>query len=117
MNKKILLTLGLLSLIANSYAQGTCATVDCIALGLIPQTGAVMNMLGGMSYIFGIVFGIKGAMKLKDYNESKGQQVKLAVPIVMLIAAACFLALPSYMNMGIEALSLDTAGAKKLGQF
>ena len=101
----------------NSYAQGTCATVDCIALALIPQTGAVINTVGGLSYIFGIVFGIKGAMKLKDYNESKGQQVKLAVPIVMIIAAACFLTLPSYMNMGIEALSLDTAGAKKLGQF
>lgn len=116
MKNKILLII-LASLTTSvSYAQ-SCQTLDCIANALIPQTQGVFSALMVLSYIFGIVFGIKGVLKLKDWNESKGQQTKLSVPIVMLIAAACFITLPSFINLGVETLSLDKAGAKKFGNY
>jgi heme/copper-type cytochrome/quinol oxidase subunit 2 len=115
--KKLLLLIGsILFCIGNVYAQGTCATLDCVANGLMPQVAEIINTLGGLSYIFGIVFGIKAAFKLKEHSESKGQ-VKLNVPIIMLVAAVFFLALPSLLHMGIDTLSLSTPSTSNLGSY
>lgn len=116
MKNKILLIILTFFTSSISYAQ-SCQTLDCVANALIPQVEGVFGALMILSYIFGLVFGIKGVLKLKDWNESKGQQTKLSVPIIMLVAAACFITLPSFINLGVETLSLDKAGAKKFGNY
>lgn len=119
---KNLKTIGLfilLSVICNTqaFAQTTCAKIDCMADGLIPQVTGVIGIIVALSYLLGLVFTYKAIMKFKEYSESKQGQVKLIVPIMMLFAAACFISLPSYINIGIETLNLDKAGATKLGNY
>lgn len=115
-NNKLLLTLLMASSSSLTYAQATCSTIDCIALALIPQVTGVMEALMVLSYILGIVFGIKGVLKLKEHSESKGQ-VKINIAFIMIIASACFISLPSLINIGVETMQLDTAGAKKFGNY
>ena len=82
-------------------------TVATIADGLIPQIKNVIPVVYILSYIAGLVFGIKGALKLKESNESKGQ-VKLSSAIIYFIAAAMFLGLPTLVNTGVEFIGFDT---------
>lgn len=91
-----------------TFAQ-TSATIADIANGFVNQFDGIYGVLGAVAYITGIGFGIKGIMKLKESNESKGQ-VKLSTAIVHLIAAAILLALPTSINIGIEALGFDKGG-------
>lgn len=80
-------------------------TVASIANSMMGQLPGVETLMVSMSYIFGIVLGIKGILKLKEHNESKGQ-VKLGVPIAMIVASALFLALPSTLKTGKDTLGL-----------
>lgn len=117
MKKKILLLLSISILSLNfAMAQTTCEDLACLANGLIPQVGSVLGFLNVLCYIFGITLGIKGVLKLRDVNESKGQ-VRIGVPIAILVAAACFISLPTAINMGIDTLSLGSFGAKKYGNY
>jgi Ca2+/Na+ antiporter len=114
MNKTIIkmkyyILTALMLISTNALAQST--TLEDVANGLIPQLGnGVGPLLGALSYIFGIAMGVKGAIKLKEHNESKGQQVKLQTPIMFLLASAMFLALPAFINIGISTLGFDKGG-------
>ena len=107
MNKKLLF-LSLLIFAMPSHAQ----TVADVANGLIPQVTSVAPVIYIVSYLCGVGFGIKAALKFKEVNESKGQ-VKLSAAIIFLIASALFLALPTLVNSGIEFMGFDTAGQFK----
>jgi uncharacterized membrane protein (UPF0136 family) len=96
-------------LIQVAYAQEATTLAD-VANALIPEIHSVAPVLAALSYVAGIMSGIKGALKLKEYNESKGQQVKLTVPIVLIVASAMFLALPTLINTGISTLGFDKGG-------
>ena len=106
--KKYLLFLPLLALAVPSHAQ----TVADVANGLIPQVTSVAPVIYIVSYLCGVGFGIKAALKFKEVNESKGQ-VKLSAAIIFLIASALFLSLPTLVNSGIEFMGFDTAGQFK----
>lgn len=106
--KKYLLLISMLLVAMPGHTQ----TVADIADGLIPQLKNVIPIVYIISYLAGIVFGIKGALKLKESNESKGQ-VKLSSAIIYFIAAALFLGLPTFVNTGIEFVGLDTANQFK----
>ncbi len=111
MKKKILLFTLLMPIVAFAATGQTVASIANSMLGQLP---GLESLMVSMSYIFGIILGIKGILKLKEHNESKGQ-VKLAVPIVMIIAAALFLALPSTLETGREAVGLNGKGATRSG--
>lgn len=83
-------------------------TIATVANGLIPQVSNIGPALAAFSYVCGIVLGIKGILKFKENNESKGQ-VKMGIPIVLCIASALFLSLPKFMNVGIETIGFDRA--------
>lgn len=102
--KKQLLLIPLLTLAIPSYAQ----TVADVADAMIPQISNITPVIGIISYLCGIGFGIKAALKLKEVNESKGQ-VKLSAAIILVVAAALFLALPTFVNTGIEFMGFNTA--------
>lgn len=96
--------------IANVAFGQTATTLADIANGLIPQFKEGLGpLLGACSYIFGVWLGFKGVLKLKEYNETKGQQVKLQVPIILIVAATMFLALPQFINIGITTFGFDSA--------
>lgn len=61
------------------------------------QIEAFVELLGAAAYILGVGFGIRTAMKLKEYNDSKGQ-VPLSAPMWNGIVAALLIALPSLMS-------------------
>lgn len=91
----VLLLLTLISPNVSAAAQ----TIDQIANNIIQQIDDLPGLFGGLSYVFGIVLGIKGILKLKEHNESKGQ-VKLGIPIAMILASAMFLAFPTFVKTG-----------------
>jgi len=101
----------ILLLISSSVFAGTSATVATIADGLVAQLQPGPNLMAAIAYVSGIVLGIKGVLKLKEHNESKGQ-VKLIIPIVLLLSAFLLLALPSASKSGIETFGFDQADQK-----
>lgn len=72
----------------------------------------VPQLLGYVAYIVGVVFGIRGALKLKEWNETKGQ-VPLSTPIISLVIAALCIALPTLLSSGAE--TVFGSGSKKAG--
>lgn len=58
----------------------------------------IIPLMEGIAYVVGIGFIIKAAFKLKEHNESKGQ-VKLTVPIVLFVAGAIFVTLPTAVSV------------------
>ena len=106
--KKYLLLATLLAILMPSHAQ----TVKDVAEGLIPQIKNVAPVMYIISYLAGVTFGIKGALKLKEASESRGQ-VKITGAIIYVIAAALFLALPTFINTGVEFMGFDTGGQFK----
>ena len=78
--------------------------------GLNRVTGSVKEQLPGVadvlqviSYILGVAFGIKAALKLKESNESKGQ-VPISQPITLAVIAGALLALPSLLKVAAETI-------------
>ena len=80
------------------------------------QIEAFVELLGAFAYIGGIGFGIRTAMKLKEYNDAKGQ-VSLSQPLWNGVVAALLIALPSLMNTlaaslwGAEGTKVDVKGS------
>ena len=106
--KKLILILPLYIFFSSANAQ----TVADVANGLIPQISEIPDVIAIVSYLAGVVCMIKAALKLKEANESRGQ-VKISGAIIFAIAAALFLALPTFVNTGIEFMGFDTGGQSK----
>jgi hypothetical protein len=68
------------------------------------------ELLQAVSYLAGIGFGIKAALKLKESNENKGQ-TPLSQPITLGVVAAMLFALPSTMTTATETVFDDNARA------
>lgn len=86
------------------------------------QIPGIADILSIVAYIAGIGFGIRGALKLKEYNESKGQQVPLSQPIVAFVVAGILLALPTMLSnststifgSGSQKTTLDGSGLRTI---
>jgi predicted membrane channel-forming protein YqfA (hemolysin III family) len=107
--KKIIIMILMTIVSSMTFAQ---QTVGSIADNIIDQITDVPTMMASVSYVFGVLLGIKSLLKFKEYNESKGQ-VKLIIPIMMFVSSALMLGLPSTLKIGVTALSLDKAGQTK----
>lgn len=64
---------------------------------------SVVQVISIFSYLAGLAFGIKAALKLKEHNESKGQ-VPLSQPVTTAIVAAFLIALPSLLTVVAETM-------------
>jgi Ca2+/Na+ antiporter len=94
--------IGIILLLASSVASAQDTTVATIADSVVDQITQFPDVFGAASYVLGIVIGIKALFKFKEHNETKGQQVKLSVPLVMIAASALFLGLPTVLKMGVD---------------
>ncbi len=107
--KKELLAFALLTLLSTSvFAASTDATVETIANTIIREIDGMPDFLSAFSYVAGVALGIKALLKFKEHNESKGQ-VKMSIPIILIVASALFLGLPTVLRIGI-----DTAGYQEV---
>lgn len=104
MKKVLLKTLGLIGATAAvlfmasdvALAQDMSSVLQRVK-GQMPD---VAEILSAFSYIIGIGFGIKAALKFKEYNESKGRDAHLSQPITLIVVAAILLALPTFLTTG-----------------
>ena len=102
MKKSILKTLayavGATALFAVAIDPAMAQDLNTMTSNLKNQLPGVADVLSACAYIGGIGFGIKAALKLKEHNESKGQQVPLSQPITLAVVAALLLALPTLLT-------------------
>ncbi len=109
MKKLLILSILSLCVVAPAFAAGQ--TVGDVANKVMDTTSLFPDFIGALSYICGIALGIKGILKLKEHNESKGQ-VKLVIPIVLVISSAMLLALPSVVSIGTQTLGFKPGDGK-----
>jgi len=105
----------LFALAANAQATYADMTIGDVAAHIETQIPGILDVMEAAAYIGGIVLGIKGILKLKENNESKGK-VPLTTPIMLILAAVFLLALPTVIDVGVTGLSLDS-GTGTQGQF
>ncbi len=87
---------------ASAFSQ----TVADVVNGMIPQVNGIEGVLSIICYISGVGLGIKGLIKLKEVNESRGQ-LKLITPVLLLAAAGLLLALPTLLSVGTSFMGLE----------
>lgn len=112
MNKIItMITVGIgltISSISATAAAGPCGqarTLDKVVACVFPQISNLQIMIMAVAYLGGIVLAFKGVMKLKEHHDKKGQ-MSIGIPIVMVVAGALLLALPTAMNFGMITLGI-----------
>lgn len=87
----------LLSLLFPTISYAASNDVADMAGKITGQMPSLIMAMISITYIGGILAGIKGAIKLKEYNETKGQ-VKLAIPITYLIMSSFLVSIPSTLD-------------------
>ena len=84
------------------YAEIHCSTTGTVCSIIrdnIQQIADVGEMFYALAYLIGAFCGYKSAIKFKEFNETKGQQVKLVVPMTYLLCCALLVGFPSYQLM------------------
>jgi hypothetical protein len=84
-------------------AAGDGAGLGNLTQNLRSSANSIVDILSLVSYVVGVGFGIKAALKFKEHNESKGQ-TPISQPIVLLVVAAFLLALPTLLIMAKDAV-------------
>lgn len=90
-------------------AFATGATVADIADTVVAEIAGIPDIIAAISYLIGVVCGIKALLKFKEHNESKGQ-VKISTGIILIVASAFFLGMPVLVKMGYETMGYQKAG-------
>lgn len=104
---KKIIGISLLLLSSAAFAGSTSSkTVADVANTVITSIDGVPDLMAAISYVSGIVCGIKGILKFKENNESKGQ-VKMTVPIILMAASAIFLSLPTIIKIGTQTIGVS----------
>ena len=121
------LSVGLLAMFpemanAADYGNQVAGTgVDNLAGNLRGTAKSVTDILSILSYVVGVGFGIKGALKFKEHNETKGQ-TPISQPLVLLAVAGFLLSLPTLLIMardsvlgsGASGVSIENGGLRSL---
>jgi hypothetical protein len=99
---KYFFTLGLL----NNYTfAGSCSTLDCIFNSMVSEVQSIPVLLNYIVYIGALTFAYKGVLKLKEFNESKGQ-VKITNAILYFLASGLLFGLPKVVQVGRSTVGL-----------
>lgn len=88
--------LALVSITMGANAQ----TIADVANSVKGNIQGIPKVISSICYIAGAVLGVQSALKLKEFNESKGQ-TKLFIPIAFFLGSALLLSLPSVMDVGM----------------
>ncbi len=85
------ITAGMIVGSAGDAAAGT--TFSTIAQNVTDSTASIPGLLTGLSYLFGILLGVLGVMKIKDHVENPSQ-TPLKDGAIRLAAGGALFALP-----------------------
>lgn len=66
---------------------------------LTDQLFSFADFMSALAYLAGIAFGIKAALKLKEWNESKGRDATLTQALIPLVIAGMLLGLPTVLSV------------------
>lgn len=97
---------------APAMAQGGFATL--LTGTLSQQFLAVADFMSAIAYLGGVGMGIKGALKIKEWNDSKGRDSTLTQAMIPLLIAGMLLALPSVLQVLKQSVSANQAGSTSL---
>jgi hypothetical protein len=82
-----------------------------VATNLTGSLSSLPGLISGLSYLFGILLGVLGVLKIKDHVENPGN-APLKDGAIRLAAGGALLALPFILKVAIGSVSgSDTAGS------
>lgn len=81
-----------------------------VASNIVASIANLPSLLSALSYMFGILLGVLGIMKIKDHVENPGQ-TPIKDGAIRLAAGGALLALPIIFESMLETVGADGAGA------
>lgn len=96
-----------------ALAAGSIDTMGDAADSVSSNMAGVYDIISGMAYLIGAMFGVKTAIQLRDNTENPSQ-TKLSKPLVSMTVATAMLALPGVIGMFSESLGLGPGGSTGL---
>ena len=101
------MTLGMMGS-APAFAGGTSNDFNSIAGNMIGSIENLPNLISGVSYLLGALFGVLGILKIKDHVENP-QQAPLKEGAIRLAAGGGLFALPIITEAMFETIGSGTA--------
>lgn len=96
-------------LVVGSSTQAYANTFSNISQNIVESVQDVPGLLTGLSYLFGILIGVLGIMKIKDHVENPGQ-TPLKDGAIRLAAGGGLFALPIVYDAMLNTVGADGAG-------
>lgn len=112
---KSLLAVSAISLLAIEPAMAQTGFSGLFSGTLRDQMLSGADFLSAIAYIAGIAFGIKGVLKLKEWNDSKGREATLTQALVPFVAAGILLGLPSMLRVAKGTVTDGSLGGTSIG--
>ncbi|MEW5423985.1 hypothetical protein [Amorphus sp. 3PC139-8] len=105
-------------LTAPTVAMAQNQTLGDIAKNIQSNTlGPVSDAIAGTSFLLGVVFAILGTMKFRAHSQNPNDpNAKLSSAIVMVAVAACLIAIPEVLGVGISTIFGDAQQTSIDGQ-
>lgn len=91
-------------------SQAHANNFSSIASNIVTSIGSLPALLSALSYMFGILLGVLGIMKIKDHVENPGQ-TPIKDGAIRLAAGGALLALPIIFEAMLETAGSGGAGA------
>lgn len=79
----------------SAFSFSTSFVIFLISLDMQGWT----NLISLLAYVFGIIYGVIAALKLKEHNENP-DKMPLFNPMVFMFIAATLMALPTFLSTG-----------------
>ena len=93
-----------------AWGNGIDGIIQNIAENINTSISQLPFLLSSLSYMFGILLGVLGVMKIKDHVENPGQ-TPIKDGAIRLAAGGALLALPIIFESMLETVGSDGAGA------
>lgn len=95
-------------LMASGSAKAAAPTMSTIGTNITNSVSTLPGMLAGFAYLFGVLIGVLGVLKIKDHVENPSQ-VALKDGAIRLAAGGALFALPLIYDAMQGTVGADTA--------
>lgn len=85
------------ALMAGEFAFAQAADIGGMAERFQGFLGSITNLATGGAMVAGVIFGIMGAMKLKEHNADP-RSTKVSTPIILFLVSGLLIGLPAYLT-------------------
>jgi hypothetical protein len=102
------------AMLSPSLAFAQTATFSSVSTNLTDSLKTLPGLISGLSYLFGILLGVLGVLKIKDHVENPGN-APLKDGAIRLAAGGALLALPFILKVAVGSV-MGTGTTTGLGQ-